>query len=187
LSEKYAREFSEILPVLQENISLRQEVAELIENEPMPGKATEGGACIECLKIVLQDLVAGKISLREAYERTEMELPRHSSVHGANNRVFASGWAERLVRTQVSCLYNQAVLKRIVERGEVRCYVEHSGEEEAMNPCSQIAGEHHDARELYERLLNRYRRGDWSQKEVLIPNHPHCTHAVMPEQSSTRG
>lgn len=179
---RYAREFKEIVPVLTENQDLRTEIVTLVDCEPMPGKVTEGGARIECLKIILHDLVAGKIDLVEAYKRTERELPREDSVHGENNRVFPSGWAERLVRTQLSCFYNQAVLKRIVDAGETQCYIGHSSEEEASNPCSRIAGEHHDARVMYDRLLQRYRQGDWSSKEVLIPNHPHCTHTVMPEQ-----
>lgn len=182
MDRRYAREFKEILPVLTENQDLRTDIVTLVDCEPMPGKVTEGGARIECLKVILHDLVAGKIGLREAYDRTERELPREGSVHGGNNRVFASGWAERLVRTQLSCFYNQAVLKRILDGGETRCYVGHSSEEEASSPCSQIAGEHHDAKQLYERLLQRYRHGDWSSKEILIPNHPYCTHTVMPEQ-----
>jgi hypothetical protein len=66
----------------------------------------------------------------------------------------------------------------ILNAGETRCFAGHSSEEEASSPCSQIAGEHHDAKLLYESLLRQYRQVDWISKEILIPNHPHCTHTV---------
>ncbi len=84
------------MPVLTENEHLRADVVALVDCEPMPGKVAEGGARIECLKVILHDLVAGKIGLREAYDRTEQELPREGSVHAATIEflllVRQSGW-----------------------------------------------------------------------------------------------
>lgn len=180
MSSSYADEFSGIPAALIHNEQLRASILQLISNQPMPGKVTEGGARLQDFRQILQELVEGKLDLTSAYRRTEIELPRSTSIHGANNRVFASGWAERLVRTQYSRFYNQAVLERMMTEGEPSCFVPHSSEEASSSTCSRLlAGKQHNVQTLYDRLMQSYARGIWGQ-DVKIPDHPHCTHVVAP-------
>ena len=144
------------------------------------GKVTEGGDRLGRLRVILSDLVDGRIDLPQACRRVEAELPRHSSPYSGNNRVFPSGWAERLVRTQYSRFYNQAVMERLLTEGQTECFVPHSAGEDASSMCSQLlAGGIHPLRPLYDRLVSSYGQGNWD-KAVKIPDHPHCTHVVTP-------
>jgi hypothetical protein len=173
-----ANDFTEISSVLSQNDELRSRVLALIGNQPMAAKVTEGGDRLEKFRIILTDLVNNRISLTEAFGRTEVELSRQTSVHGGNNKVFADGWAERQVRTQFSRFYNQAVMEKLQTEGETQCFVPHSSAEDFNSPCStHLAGSTHDLETLYNRLVESYAKGNWT-KEVRIPNHPHCTHVV---------
>ena len=173
-----ANDFTEILPTLSQNQELLQAVNSLITTEPILAKATEGGNRLEKFREILKDLVGNRISLNEAYERTEVELPRYTSIHCHSNRVFASGWAERLTRTELSRFYNQAVMEKLMAEGEVECFVPHSNAEDVNSPCSlHLAGSNQDLKSLYNLLVNSYAHGNWS-RQVKIPNHPHCTHVV---------
>ena len=49
--ETYAQEFKELLPLLAADQNLWTEIVTLVDCLPMPGKVTEGGACIKCLKM----------------------------------------------------------------------------------------------------------------------------------------
>lgn len=178
----YAEDFADIPRALAENEPLRTAVLALIAVEPMPGKGTEGGDRLLRLRGILRDLVEGKVRIPQAYARVEAELPAHRSMYAGNNRVFPANWQERLIRTQLSRFYNQAVLEELLARGETRCYVPHSGAEDRSSDCSMhLAGGHHDARMLHQRLVSAYRDGLF-QKELKIPNHPNCTHVVAPPQ-----
>ena len=178
--EKYAKDFFDIPATLASNDNLREEVIALIQSAPMPGKVLEGNNRLEIFRAILIDLVNGQINLGEAYLRTEKELPRHTSPYSSSNRVFAQGWAERQVRTQFSRFYNQAVLERLHNKGATMCFVPHSAAEDISSPCTQLlAGRKQSVDVLYQRLIDAYARGNWSE-EVKIPNHPHCTHVVMP-------
>jgi hypothetical protein len=180
MSRVYAKEFSEISSALMENTELREAVLKLIDEQPVPGKVTEGEDRLARFKEVLRQLIRGEISLTEAYYRTETGLPRASSIYAINNRVFASGWAERLVRTQFSRFYNQAVLEQLISEGQTQCFVPHSSEEDRGSKCSMnLAGASHDINVLYNRLIESYARGNWSS-DLKIPEHPHCTHVVAP-------
>ena len=180
MADIYARELYEIREVLSQNDELREAVIALVEYKPIPGKATEGGDRVERFRAILKDLFNGGINFSEAYRRTEIELPRHSSKHSESNRVFASGWAERLVLIQYSRFYNQAVMEKLINEGHTECFVPHSRGEDASSPCSQhLAGGNHNLQTLYTRLKQSYERGEWT-REVKIPNHPHCTHVVTP-------
>lgn len=180
MSGPYAEDFGQIATTLATNTELRQAVAALASTEPMPGKVTEGGDRIEVFRRVLDDLIAGRIDLEEAYLRTETELPRAESPHAGNNRVFPHDWGERLVRIQLSRCYNQAVMEELIAAGETRCHIPHSQAESSESKCSQqLAGGNHDLRDLYDRLIASYREGQWSS-EVKVPDHPHCTHTVVP-------
>jgi hypothetical protein len=178
--KEWANEFAEIPLILAQRVDLRDAVLILITEQPMPGKVTEGGTRLTHFREIMKLLVEGTIGLSEAYRRTELELPRLESMYGGNNRVFASGWAERLVRTQYSRFYNQAVMEQLLGEGAVSCFIPHSSDEDPSSKCSRfLAGGSHDLRRLYDRLVNSYARGNWSS-ELKVPEHPHCTHVVTP-------
>lgn len=180
MSDVYANEFGEIPVALAQNDALRQGVLRVVADEPMPGKVTESGDRLSHFRNILKDLVENDISLLEACNRVEMEIPRESSPYSASNRVFAAGWAERLVRTQLSRCYNQAVMEKLLAEGETECFVPHSAAEAADSPCSlRLAGAKHRLEILYARLVESYGRGNWTSSDVKIPNHPHCTHVVI--------
>lgn len=181
----YANDFAEIPAALANNQPLRDAMLSLIASEPVPGKATEGGNRVMVLRTILQELASGGINVHQAIRRTEAELPRRDSPHAGNNRVFPDGWSERLIRTQYSRFYNQAVLEQLLGRHETECYVPHSASEEATTQCSRLlAGRTHRVQELHSLLVNFYSGGQWST-EPKIPDHPHCTHVVVPNHSKT--
>ncbi len=176
----WANEFSEIPSVLAERADLRDAVLLLINEQPIPGKVTEGGNRLSRFREIMKSLVNGTIGIPEASRRVEIELPRLESIYGGNNRVFASGWAERLVRTQYSRFYNQTVMEQLLGEGVISCFIPHSLAEDPSSKCSRLlAGSSHDLRLLYGRLLNSYARGNWTS-DLKVPEHPHCTHVVTP-------
>lgn len=105
MAARYANEFSEIGTILAVEGDLQAAVDALAATEAMPGKATEGDGRLDRFRAILRELIAGRINLDQAYQCTGQELPRSQSLHAKDNRVFATGWEERLVRTQLSrCL-----------------------------------------------------------------------------------
>lgn len=180
MSQRYAKEFRDIPLVLTQNSELREAILSLVKTDPIPGKATEGGNRTDVFKGLLANFFKGKANLDITINETESSLPRALSPHSDSNRVFAKGWAERLVRTQVSRFYNQAVLQQILANGQTSCLVHHSSDESDTSNCSQLlAGTTQDPSVLLARLTTSYRDGNWTS-EVKIPDHPHCTHTVMP-------
>lgn len=180
MSTLYAREFSEIVPTLAARADLREAILTLVDAQPMSGKVTEGGDRLARFREILKELVAGQIDLAGACRKTEEALPRAQSVHAGSNKVFADGWAERLVRTQYSRFYNQAVMEELLAAGQTECFIPHSSEEDRSSPCSvNLAGNTHDLKTLYDRLVAAYAQGNWG-KELRVPNHPHCTHVITP-------
>lgn len=176
----YASEFSEIPQALSKNDPLRVAMQALIASEPMPGKVTEGAARLAAFRKVLRDLTAGTIDLQGAIARTEIDLSRASSPYSSDNRVFPTGWSERLVRTQLSRFYNQTVMDLLQSKGQTRCFVPHNNSEAASSPCSAVlAGKDHAVADLRALLVGSYSQGVWSTSPK-IPNHPHCTHVVTP-------
>ena len=174
-----ASQYSEIPDALARNAGLRDRALLLIGREPIPGKVTEGGARCDELRSLLGRVFRGEMTPAAAYSQIERTLPRDQSMHSSNSRVFADGWGERLVRTQVSRFYNQAVLELAIEANEDTVFVPHSSEEQGSSPCTQmLAGGHHDCRELLARLIRAYSDGDFTVKDAKIPHHPHCTHVV---------
>ncbi|EMA10269.1 hypothetical protein [Haloarcula marismortui] len=179
----YAQDFYEIPEVVEENSELRERILQLVEQEPIPGKVTEGGDRMETLRNLLSEFFRGEILLEELEQQISTDIPRHESEHRQNNRVFPEGWEERLARTQISRFYNQAVLLTLREQGEERCFVPHSDNEDRDSPCTiHLAGEDADIDTLLDRLNRSYREGEWHD-EVKIPDHPHCTHTVVPNQT----
>lgn len=179
MSDIFANDFTDILNTLSQNQNILDKVNTLIANESITGKAIQGGDRLEKFRDILKNLVANKISLDEAYKKTKIELPRSTSIHNQSNKVFASGWSERLVRTELSSFYNQAVMEILIAEGEELCYVPHSTAEKSDSPCSiHLAGKNNDLKNLYNLLIKSYRNNDWSDRQPKIPNHPHCTHVV---------
>lgn len=183
MSTIYAADFSGIPGALVQNDALRSIILKLIAAQPMAGKVTEGGSRLQTFRGILGDLAEGKIDLQTAFRRTETELPRSQSIHAASNRVFAANWAERLVRTQYSRFYNQAVMETLLAEGQTHCFVPHSAQEDSSSNCSrQLAGTNHSVRTLYDLLRRSYEDGVFG-REIKIPDHPHCTHVITPPQS----
>ncbi|EMX0312997.1 hypothetical protein AAFZ98_003070 [Vibrio parahaemolyticus] len=176
----YAKDFYEIPESLKNNSSLKRKALDLVQSEPIAGKVTTGGSRLDDFREILIDFFDLKIDLNAAIAETKNKLPRQQSMFSGDNRVFASGWAERLVRTQVSRFYNQAVLESIIESGSDDCFVEHSSNEQASSNCSkQLAGATHSAQVMLDRLKSSYGGGAWG-KELKLPDHPHCTHTFSP-------
>lgn len=180
MTDLYARDFSGIPDALLHNVVLRQRVIALIEVQPMPGKVLEGGDRLQRFRAILVDLVKAQITVGQAIRLAGTQISRDTSPHSANNRVFAHDWDERLVRTQLSRFYNQAVMEKLLDEGETMCHVPHSSAERSDSNCSvTLAGRNHDLRTMYDLLVSSYAQGNWSST-TKIPDHPHCTHVVVP-------
>ncbi|WP_368888640.1 hypothetical protein [Morganella morganii] len=176
----YASDFNEIPVALSNNKELREKMLSLIATKKIAGKATEGAGRIEEFRTILSQLTKGELHLDGAIRAVEEHLPRYTSIHSGDNRVFASGWAERLTRTQFSRFYNQAVLEIEIAREHNECFVPPSSQEQASSPCSQVlAGRSHDVSYLLKLLVTSYEDGNW-EKTPKIPDHPHCTHVIKP-------
>lgn len=179
MRDGYAEDFHEILTVLESNEFIRTEVLKLIDEKNVVGKVLEGGDRKQRFKDIMRQLVNGEVNLDDCYLKVEREVPRSNSIHANNNRVFSSNWGERLVRTNLSKYYNQFVLLKVLEDGESEVYIPHSRTESPDSPCSMIAGTNHNAADLLNKLVDAYEENTFS-KEIKIPNHPHCTHVVIP-------
>jgi hypothetical protein len=174
-----ASQYSEIPDAVARNATLRDRALHLIGREPIAGKATDGGTRLDDLRTLLAGVFKGEISATAACSEVERILPRGQSMHLSSNRVFPDGWGQRLVRTQVSRFYNQAVLELAIEANEETVFVPHSSEEEGASPCTQLlAGGHHNCRELLSRLTRAYSDGAFTMRDAKVPHHPHCTHVV---------
>lgn len=177
---EYANEFNEILPVLNDNLELKQSVVELIQTRPIPGKSIEEDTRVTKLREILIELIEGNISsLEESYAKVESEIPRNESKYFLDNRVFASGWAERLVRTQLSRFYNQAILEKLKQSGEEECFVPASSSHNLSQRCAIIQNNNYKVDELLQNLIKNYENGQFDSS-LKIPEHPHCSHVVKP-------
>lgn len=180
LNESWAREFSEILLTLDKRQDLRDAILAIMERSEMPGKVLEGGNRLETFKGILSALVQGKFSLNEALNLCDSHLGRVGSPYGHDNRVFSRGWAERLVRVQLSRFYNQAVLELFKSKGIVECFVPHSSTEDSDSKCSLfLAGQVHNVDLMLDALVVAYNDGVWSDQRK-VPDHPNCTHVISP-------
>ena len=111
----------------------------------------------------------------------ETQLPPTGSSYGTDRRVFPNGWAERLIRTQYSRFYNQAVLGHLEDAGQKRCFVPRSKSQDDGSKCSiDFAGRAHDVSELRQNMASAYAEGKFVEGMKKIPEHPHCTHVVRP-------
>lgn len=177
---KYANEFDEILPTLVENNEIKQRVLSLIKTKPILGKVIEEDSRVNEFREILVELVEEKIiNLKVSFTEVESRLPREKSKYSSNNMVFASGWAERLVRTHLSRFYNQAVLEELDEKGEEECFVPASSSQNLSSRCAIIQNKNYKVKGLLQNLINNYDLGKYD-KSIKIPEHPHCSHVVRP-------
>lgn len=176
----YAEHFQEILPALKTLPKLQQHVDALIQSDTLQGKVLEGGERTQSFRKILSDLVNHQVTLEQAYLHTAQQLPPYTSPHSRDKRVFCSRWNERLVRTQLSRFYTQAVLESLLASGIEQCTVPHSPDEEASSPCSRhLAGHTLSVQNLYDLLIQGHRHNRWT-RQPMIPDHPNCTHVVAP-------
>jgi|SRR5471030_2547595 len=176
----HASDFYEIPEALSNNQSLKEHMLNLIASKGISGKVIEGGDRAKKFRSILSKLTTGELSLDQAIKAVDSELSRHTSIFADENKVFASGWSERLIRTQFSRFYNQAILESELSKGNPECYVPPSSQEKTSSQCSQLlAGRSHDVSYLLRLLVKSYEDGNWD-KTPKIPDHPHCTHVVKP-------
>lgn len=181
---EYASEFNEILVCLADNSDLRQKVSELIQTRPIPGKSIEENPRVNKFREILVELIEGGISsLEEAYEKVEYEIPRNESRYSSNKRVFSSDWSERLVRTQLSRFYNQAILEELKNSGEEECFVPESSSHNLSFECAIIQNKSYKVEELLQNLIKNYENGQFD-RSIKIPEHPHCSHVVRPKTNT---
>jgi hypothetical protein len=176
----WAAQLRDIPEVIAARPDLRAAMRALLAAHEIPVKVTEGGDRRARRKAILGAVFDGALSLDDAIAQTERQLAPADSPHHANNRVFANGWARRLVHTHTSVMYCWAVLETLLAAGQARCFVPRSPAEAATSACSRLlAGRAHDARVLRDRLVQCYVEKQ-TMRVPLVPNHPHCTHVVAP-------
>jgi hypothetical protein len=180
MSNFYANNFSEIPAALGKNDRISRRMVALIASEPVAGKSIEEPERLACFREILRQLTLGKLNIHQAIRQVESRMPLSSSKHASNRRVFSNKWEERLVRTQYSRFYNQAVLEELRDTGVETCIVPVSRSQQEASKCSQeIAGRVHTVSELLRNLVAAYADNDFSHTKK-IPEHPHCTHVVRP-------
>jgi hypothetical protein len=179
---EWAQDFYEIQDAVGASPELREDIIEIVDSKPIHGQAFEGDDRKESFRDILKRFFAGNIDLEKSYRAVSSELPRRESRHASNNQVFPSGWEERLIRIQASRFYNQAVLMNLIEQGEEECFVPHSANEDHDTACTlNLAGGPANTQVLLERLERKYNEANY-HNEPLVPNHPHCTHTIVPTE-----
>jgi hypothetical protein len=177
----YAEYFDEIEEALKENVDLRKRVIELINHEALTGKCLEGDNRAAMFKCVLKGLVNGWIDIKEASSRTIQELPQEGSRHRDSAVIFSSDWSKRLVHAELSRFYNQAVIEKLLDEGYRECFVPYSKMQNPNSRCTQeLAGKKHELSVLHNRLIQCYHNNDRSDQYPKIPDHPYCSHIIMP-------
>jgi len=176
----FASEYFQIPGILQSNTDLRDRVYGLVQSEPIHGKALEGGTRSSRFRQILERLVSCELTIDQAIKQTSTHLGKTESPHAYENKVFPHGWEERIVRTQYSRFYNQAVLQTLISENHEKCSIPHSSTERHNSPCTlALAGKIHETRTLLDALEAGFSRGDYSSR-LRVPDHPHCTHVVCP-------
>jgi hypothetical protein len=184
MESRWAREFREIPEVLAVRPDLRARMVALTALH-MPNKSTEGPGRLDAFRAILVELIEGRLAFEAAVAETARRLPPAASAHRADRRVFASGWNQRITHTHFSRLYNQAVLELLAAEGHTQCFVPHSSHEGPDSTCARdLAGRRHEIVALYVGLVETYLK----KRPVAgpkVPNHPHCTHVVVPLDAAT--
>jgi hypothetical protein len=177
----WATYYDEIPEALENNDSVRSHALELIAQEPILGGAVEGGTRTDDFRNILDDVFRGEESLSAAETRVERELPKSESPNSHDTQnTFNQQWAERLVRMQASRFYNQSVFEILQENGESHCYIHRSPDQDADSGCTRLLSEtEQPISDLLHYLYSQQRDGNWDDG-VTIPDHPNCTHTVVP-------
>jgi hypothetical protein len=176
----FASEYAQIPEILQSNTDLRDRVYGLVQSEPIHGKALDGGTRSPRFRQILERLVSCELTIDQAIVQTSALLGRTNSPHASENRVFPHGWEERIVRTQYSRFYNQAVLQALISEKQDKCFIPHSSTERRDSACTvALVGKTHETQMLLEALEAGFSRGDYSSG-FRVPHHPHCTHVICP-------
>jgi hypothetical protein len=177
---EYANEFNEILITLSNNFELKTKVVELIQTRPILGKSIEEDSRVNRFREILIELVEDNTSsLEQSYTKVESTIQRNESKYFFDNRVFANGWPERLVRTQLSRFYNQTLLEELKDHGETECFIPASSSQNLSSKCAIIQNKNYNVNELLQNLINNYEKGQYDSS-IKIPEHPHCSHVVKP-------
>lgn len=114
---EWATYYGEIPSAFSDNDEVRSHSLELIAEEPLIAKSLEGGTRKDDFREILAEFNRGAIDHDTAEKRILQELPASESLHRGNSHVFNNQWAERLIRSQVSRFYNQAVLESLRSKG----------------------------------------------------------------------
>lgn len=177
---EWATFYDEIPDALANNDELREHTAGLVPEEPIIAKSLEGGSRTEDFREIIAAFLSGDIDQETAEQQVWDELPPRESPHRGNNQLFHHQWAERLIRSQGSRFYNQAVMEILVDRGVTECYVPYSPRQDPDSACTQqLERGTHAVSDLLETLYEQQREGNWGIG-VTIPGHANCTHTVVP-------
>jgi len=177
---EWATYYDEIPDALTNNDEIREHAVELISDEPIIAKSLEGGSRTEDFREIIAAFIGGDIDQDTAEQRVWNDLPPQESPHSGNNRLFHQQWAERLIRSQASRFYNQAVMEILVDCGIEECYVPYSPRQDPDSDCTQrLTRGTHSVPQLLETLYEQQREGNWDVG-VTIPGHANCTHTVVP-------
>lgn len=177
---EFATEFREITTTFAASEDLRAAARALVDSQKLHSKALGSQERVLRFKGILHRLISGEITYPDAIRMTEQELPPTSS----DKRVFNRQTPEKLVRTNYSRFYNHAVLEHLLTRGETRCYVPCSTEEDAGSTCSQtLAGKEHDLHRMYREHVAAFNDEQYEYR-YRIPHHPNCTHVIAPSRTA---
>ena len=182
MNNNYASNFYEILPALRKNDEIKSIVMELIKTKLISGKVIEEQTRKKKFRRVLEDLVNGEIhTLKSGYNNVATNIPESTSKYEGNRRVFSRDWVERLVRTQLSRFYNQAILIFLIKSGAKECFIPHSPTEDVSSICTRYMAEReHEIKAIYDKFIEIYENENWDSKVRVIPQHPNCTHVICP-------
>lgn len=182
MSNLYANNFYEIIPIILNNDNLRNEILQLIDTRHIFGKVIEENFRNQEFRNILKQLITGEIkNLDSAALQIENRISKENSQYAHNNQVFSSNWAERLLRSQLSRFYNQAIMERLISDGKKKCFIPHSNYEDKNSRCTkELAGKIHNIKELYDPFIRIYEEGKYDKNVLIIPHHPNCTHVICP-------
>jgi hypothetical protein len=178
---EWATHFYEIPDALENNDLVRNKSLALVEEEPIPAKALEGGDRKATFRTILTDFLSCEIGFEDAKREVRTQLPPHESPHGHDrSNTFNRQWDDRLVRSEGSRFYNHAVLVTLEERGDETCFILESEHQHQDKKCTQLlAGREASVADLREGVEQAFREGDWDAFP-RIPYKPNCTHTITP-------
>ncbi len=128
----FANDFYEIMSALSKNSELNSKVLSLIESR------LEEETRKNEFRDILKKFVKGEIiDLSSTIYQVQIKIPKSTSKYASDNRVFTRDWAERLLRTQLSLFYNQAVMEILIDSGKEEFFIPHSKYEDHNSFCTR--------------------------------------------------